>query len=314
MIQWTGKRWCLITPAFRKAVVLLAVFWSSLSLQAQSSQPVVLFTGHLNNDCYPDTVRGFATDARTYLPDMIVWGKPNERNPQQCDRDSTRGGHPKEARIMPTTSIGYPDWRELQGSVAFEQYNTNDEVTDMILYLWGKSPQTGKDTARVVVVYGQVALDTLPVLMIGSVTSGTQTAPFFAMDLTVGRQFVDPAVRDVGGQTSFELPRVQFALREEEPVQNIAPQQPGMTATVTAYPNPAELWTRLESSPLEAGQYTITVMAVNGSVYHTQLVDVSRQGQISEELNLNDLPSGYYVVRLHRAGEYISSYPIVIVR
>src|ERR1700754_3470673 len=126
----------------------------AVPITAETGPPVVLFVGHLNTDCYPDTVRGHATDARTYLPDVIVWGKPNPLRPQVCDKDSTRGGHPQRAHIAPLTSIIYPVWPELHGSVAFEQYNTNDNITDVILYLWGKSPITGKDTARALVLYG----------------------------------------------------------------------------------------------------------------------------------------------------------------
>ena len=281
---------------------------------AQTGPPTTLFVGHLNTDCYPDTVRGREVDTRSYLPDVIVWGKPVEGHPAPCDRDSSQGGHPQGTRIFPVTPIMYPDWPELRGSVAFEQYNTNDNITDVILYLWGKSPLTGKDTSRALVLYGQLALDTLPMLMIGEIAPTLQTAPFFAMDLVLGRQFVDPAVRDIGGEVSYELPRVHFVMQEEKPVKMTAQGEPEVTATVTAYPNPAELWTRLESSPLEEGEYTITVLAVNGRVYHTQTLQVLPKGRIDRELNLNDLPSGYYVVQLHRESRFISSHPIVIVR
>lgn len=286
----------------------------AIPLTAQTAPPTVLFVGHLNTDCYPDTVCGYANGPRTYLPDVIVWGQAVAERPQPCDKDGTHGGHPKEARLLPKTSFVYPGWRELRGSVAFEQYNSNDSITDVILYLWGKSPHTGKDTSRALVVYGQLALDTLPVLMIGEIATQLQSTPFFAMDMRIGREFVAPDVRDISGRISYELPRVNFPLQEDKPPHPLT-QAPVLKqqATVSVYPNPAELWTRLESSPLEQGDYTITVMAVNGRVYHTQSVTVAVEGQIERELNLNNLPSGYYVVQLHREGELISSYPIVIV-
>jgi hypothetical protein len=293
---------------------VVCLVWTA-PMTAQTGPPTVLFVGHLNTDCYADTVLGSANGPRTYLPDVIIWGKRDEAHPQPCDKDVT-GGHAPGTRIMPKTPLVYPNWREMRGSVAFEQYNTNDSIADVILYLWGKSPATGKDTSRALVIYGQLALDTLPVLLVGEIDS-LQTAPFFAMDMRIGREFVAPDVRDISGQISYELPRAKFPPKdgdEEPPHPIIQASATKESATVSVYPNPAELWTRLESSPLEEGEYTITVMAVNGRVYHTQTVQVAARGQIERELHLTDLPSGYYVVRLHREGELLSSYPIVIVR
>ena len=308
--------WCSLTARIR-TVLLLCVIGPIFSVPtiAQTNPSVVLFVGHLNTDCYPDTVRGQANGPRTYLPDKIYWGVPDSTNPMPCDADSTRGGHPPGAHLFPLTPLVYPSWPELRGSVAFEQYNTNDEITDVILYLWGKSPLTGQDTSHSLVIYGQLALDTLPVLMVNTITTGTQTTPFFAMGLRIGTEFIEPDFRDMGGRISYELPRVNFSTAGEPPH---IPQPPGVqtgeSATVAAYPNPAELWTRLESSPLSEGEYTITVMGVNGRIYHTQQVRVAGGGQIDRELDLGGLVSGYYIVRLYREGTFISSHPIVIVR
>lgn len=296
-------------------LVLLLLFVGALCASAQPAP--ILFTGHLNWDCYQDTVYGKRVGQRAWLPDKIIWGKTDIHHAQPCDSDTTYGGHPPGAPRFSVTDFVYPTWQE-GGSVSFEQYNTNDSLTDMLLFLWGtaSTSSTVQDTGRALVLYGQLALDTVKTIYVGNIDSAMQTTPFFASDLDIDEELVNPAVRDMGNIRSYELLRQNFPVHSSGPPH--LPITPGETlaeqASVTVYPNPAELWAHLQSEPLDAGEYTITVMAVNGREYHRQSVHLLATQQVERELDLSGLPSGYYMVRLHRDGRMISSYPIVIVR
>lgn len=298
------------------AIPLLLLLFIAGALCASAQSAPILFTGHLNWDCYQDTVYGKRVGQRAWLPEKIVWGKTDIHHSQPCDGDTTYGGHPAGAPRFSVTDFVYPAWQE-GGSVSFEQYNTNDSLVDMLFYLWGtaSTSSTVQDTGRALVLYGQLALDTVKTIYIGTIDSAMQSTPFFASDLDIDEELVNPAVRDMGGIRSYELLRQNFPVHSSGPPH--LPVSPGELldekARVTVYPNPAELWAHLQSEPLEAGEYTITVMAVNGREYHRQTVRLLATQQVERELDLNGLPSGYYVVRLHRDGRVISSYPIVIV-
>lgn len=297
-----------------RLVLALFVVLCVLSLPVMAQPISILYTGHLNPDCYQDTVYGRQMGQRTWLPDRIVWGKTDIHHAQPCDDDPSYGGHPAGAPRFPVTNFVYPTWQEA-GSVSFECYNTNDSLVDMLFFLWGTA-STGssvQDTGRALVIYGQLALDTLKTIYVGTIDSAVQSTPFFASDLDINEELINPAVRDMSGIRSYELLRTTFPVTPPK-----APHLPAALGSVSAthvsiYPNPAELWAQLQSEPLEAGEYTITVLAVSGREYHRQTVHLTSTQQVERELNLSGLPNGYYIVRLHRDGHVISSSPIVIV-
>lgn len=130
--------------------MLCLVFFSCvLSLNAQS---VVLFTGHLNADCIADTVKGKSVGLHEYVPETIVWGQPSLH--QSCP-DTVQGGHAPGTPFVPMTPILFNGWSELHVSTAFQRYNQNDSLDDVIFYLWGKYQNAQgqwRDTARAVVI------------------------------------------------------------------------------------------------------------------------------------------------------------------
>lgn len=294
--------------------MLCLVFFSCvLSLKAQS---VVLFTGHLNADCIADTVKGKSVGLHEYVPETIVWGQPSLH--QSCP-DTVQGGHAPGTPFVPMTSILFAGWSELHVSTAFQRYNQNDSLDDVILYLWGtyqNAQGVWRDTARAVVIFGQKDLDLQPVVLVQGITAGFQSTPFFAMDLQIGRNLVDPQERDLTGEISYELlpATAQVMPPDTNNPHPIHTVQDSLLTTVTVYPNPTELWAKMQADPLAPGEYTISIMAVNGSVYHTQTVQIGEGKHLERELDLSNLPSGYYVVRLHTNSHYVGSYPIVIVR
>lgn len=306
------------TPKLQRAVFLLVVLCCcSFSLYAQSGPQAVLFIGHLNADCIPDTVKGRSTGLRAYLPDVVVWGKPAINN--DCP-DTVQGGHIPGTPFVPLTPIVYSGWDELEGSVAFQRYNQNDSLDDMIFYLWGKY-QDGqgqwRDTARAVVIFGQKDLDLQHLIIVQNITAVFQSSPFFAMDLRLQHELVDPDERDLTGEISYELLPADIQVVAPDtgnPPHPIMQPSDTVLTDVRIYPNPTELWARMQAQPLAPGEYTVSIMAVNGEEYHKQIVQIGESGQLEREFDLRTLPSGYYVVRLHTKGRFVGSYPITIVR
>lgn len=312
-VQDTGR-----TPAstVRGALLCLLLVCCSPVLYAQGApQSAVLSIGHYNLDCIADTLVGKATGLRTYLPDVIIWGQPDSTS--SC-LDTIQGGHDPMTPIHPATQLVYTGWDSITGSVAFQRYNINDDRDDILLFLWGTYTDSAgtHDTARALVLFGQFALDTIPVIDVSAVDSAFQSAPFFAMDLDIGQEFLDPDERDLSGVTSYVLamPDVVVVPPDTGGGPHHLPGPGGVAATVNVSPNPTEFRALLEAQPLAPGTYTISVIAVNGKQYHTQTVVLRETGHLERELDLSALPGGYYVVRIHDKGQFLASYPIVVVR
>ena len=295
--------------------LLFALVLCAVILPVRAHVPpgaTILFTGHLNADCRPDTVVGKEFGKGVWLPDMIVWGRDTTI---QCDSSVM---HPAGTPQPPVTGFTYPNWTDLNGSVAFGPYNLNDSLQDIILYLWGTSPNTGLDTARFLLLFGQRALDTLGVIQVAQIDSAFQSEPFIALDIDYNYYLTDPKVRDLTGVESYELRTADMVV---VPVDtsggggtHMAAPRDSLTTTVSVYPNPTELGARLQSSRLEPGTYTITVLAVNGQEYHRQTVQISAPEQLERELDLHNLPTGTYIVRLHKDGRVLGSHPIIVIR
>lgn len=312
------NRDCRRSPAraICKAVVYLALLCCCASLKAQTEPMVVLFTGQLNGDCIADTVKGRSTGLRTYLPDMIVWGKPVANN--GCP-DTVQGRHTAGTPYVPLTPFVYSGWTELEGAVAFQRYNENDNLDDIIFYLWGKYQDSSgvRDTARAIVIFGQKDLDLQHIITVQNIAPNFQSAPFFAMDLKLNHELVAPQERDLTGEISYELLPADVKIVQPDtgkPPHPVIQPIDTIFTDVRVYPNPTELWARMQAHPLVPGEYTISIMAVSGEEYHKQTVQIGESGQLEREFDLRTLPSGYYVVRLHTNGRYIGSYPITIVR
>lgn len=305
--------------ALRVAVLSMLLLIGITGARAQSAS-VVLFTGHLNADCIADTVRGRAYGLHTYLPEVIVWGKPSPQTP--C-ADTVQGGHTVGSVGVPLTPLVYPAWEQLRGSVSFQRYNRNDSLDDMILYVWGQySTPSGvvRDTARAVVLFGQRDLDLQHLILLDSIALGWQAIPFCAMDLYVQRDLVEPLERDVSGEVSYELLStvrsvpVGDSQPPPHPLRNVQEERSSAAATVRMYPNPAEFWSRVQASPLAPGEYILSVLAVNGEVYHRQVIQIGEGKELERELDVSSLPSGHYMVRIYSSGAYVGAYPLVIVR
>lgn len=273
----------------------------------------ILYIGHLNFDCIEDTVIGVAGENRLYLPHAIAWGRL-EGAPCPGQPVMTHEEMQHRAAMVPRTRILYPAWRNLHCSVAFHEVN-GDTLPDIMLFLRGEAPPgTGeKDRARVLVLFGQKWLDTVAVVRIEQVKP-FQYEGFFAMDLQYGRDIVEPEIRDISGVRSHVL--LPVALRVL-PDSIRTPKGPGaaeQTLDVRIHPNPAAESARLEGRSLPPGEYTVEIIAVNGEVRWRQDVVIATSGELLRLLDLRDLASGYYLLRLHRSGRSSATYPIIITR
>jgi hypothetical protein len=316
--------------AFVCAFLIVACSTGVFSAPDTTAHPreVVLFVGHLDFDCIPDTVTGWQGEGRHFLPHAIKWGRPRVilQRDSASDRIDTLlpdsaclGAIPLGKRVAVTTIL-YPSWERLNGSVAFQRMNP-DSLNDMLLYLWGSAGDSAErhDTLRPILVFGQQGLDTLAELDLGAVAA-FQASPFFAMELRKGSELVEPAVRDLSGTISYVLAPIalNFGDREHDSLTELPPlpgdSVPAQPIRVVVYPNPIGATAQLRVDSLPAGDYTVDVVAVNGLLYMSMTMTVPEGGPGLETLDLHALPVGYYVLRIRDAIRVFGIYPIVVAR
>jgi hypothetical protein len=287
----------------------------------------VLFIGNLNDDCLPDTVVGDAASSipARALPAAIRWGQPR----RIITYDSTTGQHdttiadsaclgtiPLDRKVA-VTAIHYPAWEHLAGAVAFNRVNLDDSLDDMTLFLRGTVGDSlhRTDTLRALVVFAQQGLDTLPMLDLAPVDA-FQVAPFFAMELRVGSELVEPEVRDLSGTTSYVIQPVSLGIGAEHHDTTITSGDsiPAQPIRLRVFPNPTGGEAQVQVDSIPPGDYSVDVVAVNGHVYLHQEVSVAMAGAFFQTLDLHTLPTGFYVVRISDGGALFGLYPIIITR
>lgn len=316
---------------------LFALTDTAAARRSGANPEVILALRNFNFDCYRDTVIGWADDRGHYLPREIHWGAAPANTPPGNDSAcASPTPHGKRQRI---TTIRYPNWKHITGSVAFEQHN-EDSLADILLYLWGDPTDKDnpgdahgngarrRDTLRAFVVFAQVGLDSIRELNVGTIRQ-FQTDPFYAMELEFGDDLFNPASRDLSGFMSYELKRIKLDLRPPRDSGRVerhdAPPQrqpaAGVDAPVTVrvFPNPTGSSTNVEIEAVEPGAYTVEVVAVNGALCLRQEVAVETTQSLLRTFDVSRLASGYYVIRLYRlsgsqGSRPIGTYPVVIAR
>ncbi len=282
---------------------------------------ILLGVAHLNFDCYADSVIGILNDESIYVPRFIRWGapRPGDRN-EKSDSTSFCLGHIPKGKKKRQTPITYPaGWRNASASVAFEHLNA-DTLVDLVIHMRGEE-EDGKGRWRRVrhpmVIFGQHGLDTLNDVNLGRM-EGFQIEPFFAMELREGADMVEPATRDLSGQTSWILnppkldPPGVPAAPAPAPLASIPTKGEGV---IRIYPNPAASSALLSASEIVPGTYTVEVLGLNGWVHLRAETRVEPGANLFQTLDVSALPSGYYVVRLTHQGESQgTTHPIIITR
>ncbi len=278
-----------------------------------------LFIGFINFDCYQDTVRGWQIQGeRGYLPHLILWGQPRPGASGKFD--------PPCATVTPAqkqvrqTRITYPAWAIHDGSAAFHSIN-GDTLTDIVLHLHERIHQGEEenDSLHSFVIFGQHGLDSLPVIHVGQIRR-FQAEPFFAMELAVGAELDHPGTRDLSGAISYILEPVHLEI--DRPLPQPAAPSPAAASitaashpTVQVYPNPTTNTIRIEATQLPAGDYVLQLISVNGTITLRQDGTITPGDAMNRTLDVQNIPSGYYVFRIGNAeGEAIGTYPIIITR
>ncbi|MEO5928483.1 MAG: T9SS type A sorting domain-containing protein [Candidatus Kapaibacterium sp.] len=279
------------------------------------NKEVVLYVGCINFDCYRDTVFGSMDEKFHYLPHAIHWGRSSFGilGDTLHHSDSNCVDHVPPYKRVAITTITYPSWDSLSGSVAFQRINA-DSLADMVIYMWGRVGDTlhRHDTIRPMLVFGQHGMDTLTTLNIASVNN-FQMYPFFAMKLRIGTDLVEPDLRDLSSVTSYILEPVSYAIDSSKapPIRETGTSR---AVNVRVYPNPTGTLAQVESESTPPGEYSVEVVAVNGEMVSRQDVTVTSTRGLFKTLNLSDVPSGYYMIRIHTATTLVGSYPIIITR
>jgi hypothetical protein len=295
-------------------------------LEVSRTEPI-LFIGNLNADCYPDTVVGDVSGgipARS-LPAAIRWGQPRRiitydaatgQHDTTIADSSCLGTIPPDRKVA-VTAIHYPAWEHLSGAVAFNRVNLNDSLDDMTIFIRGTVGDSlhRTDTLRALTLFAQEGIDSLPVLDLVPIET-FQVAPFFAMELRVGSELVEPEVRDLSGMTSYVIQPVSLGVGAEHHDTTITPgdSTPAQPIRLRVYPNPTGGAAQVQVDSIPPGDYSVDVVAVNGHVYLHQEVTVSMAGTLFEILDVHTLPTGFYVVRISDDAHLLGLYPIVITR
>lgn len=288
----------LASPAF------LAAMPDSLSVpDSTGSYETILFTGHLDFDCVPDTVIGYAK-APTFriLPRRIVWGQDTALD---C---GTLTFHED------VSWFAYPDWEELWGSVSILTYNTQDSISDILLTYGGKvdTGSARRDTATTIVLFGQDHIadrDSIPL----GLTDTMQMSPFFAMKVIPASRLIDSSLTDYTGFPSYVLPLISLDVTDD--TDDTATQSILLLTSVNdpererslmseIYPNPISQTTTIRARPLPPGTYRVEAVSTGGEIVFSTKVDVGSSGELFAPLDLSGLSSGYYQI-LIRSGEHI---------
>lgn len=303
---------CVILVALSTGVTTQAQV--PLGIDAVDSTPKILHIGRLNTDCLPDTLIGVMDRRFHHIPVAIRWGRsllPPPQCPNSPPLDSMQQLHQ-----MPMTLLHYPQWEKLTASVSATLLN-NDLYEDLIITVRGKV-DTGihrRDTMRMLAIFGQLGIDTLPILQLGMLAP-IQSTPFFAMELLFGTHLVEPGYREIGNAVSHTLTPITVQVVQDSipfpPPPPIIP--PPLLVDIRILPNPTVGTAQVEASPLPEGEYVVQVISVNGTEVHRQNVTVGASQDMLRTLRLQNVPSGWYIVRLYSNSQRIGEYPIVISR
>ncbi len=300
----------------RTSALLLALLALCLpSAAAGNNHLSPIYIKHLNFDCWPDTVyaRHAGLAAR---PSHIAWGRrPRGLSPCEKGKSPLIPKYPAARRKL-RTELSFPEWQGFQVKTAVLNINPAlDTLSDLVLIYWGRARNSKgrmQDTSRMLCIPGQNGLDTIARFDFKELGPGLQTAPFFAVELSRGSSIVQPKRRSMGGDTSFVVLDLDVdvlrrrAEREEPP--------PVFAAEVRVFPNPVINLVRVEARAVPSGSYTVELVAVNGLVLQSHSARSNDDGHLLHLLKLDQVTTGYYVVRIRSAGALIGQYPIAIVK
>lgn len=258
-----------------------------------------LYIGNINADAAADTVFGRLTTSAQYRPTRIAWGV--RQGPDSRTTTSER----------PTTRFIYPDWSAPGASISIADMNA-DSLADMVLYLWGRdsSDDRAPMISSSVILFGSPGADTVASIDLAS-RSASRTGALTPIPLAARRLLVDPAIRDHTGIAS--VVRLPVAIPSNELPEPGTPVTETESARVTLYPNPTDGKVKIAATGLAPGSCSITTMDLEGGAIRTIPGEAGSDGRLTLTLDLEGLPSGYYIVRIDDSGQTVKSLPLLVV-
>ena len=321
---------CFLCSLFLGSAASLYATDDSTVVYDPFNDPGIMHIGYLNPDCVQDTIYGLMNQRLQWIPKYICWGNIYDSNGVSLCSTGKYDASVKKAARQDTTHIVMPDWGKLSCALSVEQFNTNDTLDDLIFWITGIDTIKGSrgeaiphDTSRALVLFGQTALSTHRDLKINTIKD-FESGDYYAMALGYEKELVNPKKRDNTKKTSWELKRVSKEVKKKDKKgEGIRQEDHGVIPSksvveeehrATIWPNPAIYTTTVEIKPLRAGSYTVEVVAVNGTQVWREDIVLEREGEVFETIDVTDLPSGHYVLRIWTTDISIGAYPIIVVR
>lgn len=253
-----------------------------------------LFIGQLNADRSSDTIYGRLTSGAHYRPTHIAWGN------SQSITTAAR-----------TTEFIYPDWDLAGVSISVSSLN-RDTLSDMVFYLWGRarSGEMAQTRSAALVICGSPRADTLVTIDLGRVITARENLAG-SYQITTGTHLVDPAIRDYSGVESYV--RLPLTLSPpDRPLPDVAAPEAGLPQ-VRLQPNPADDNVKINASGLTPGPCSVVTVDLEGRQIRSEPGKIGGDGRLLMSLNLEGLPSGYYIVRIESGERAGVSLPLLVV-
>lgn len=289
----------------------------------------VMFIGHLNTDCYDDTVLAVVSKTpkvdwrrEMILPRYIVWGVRTDTTIPQCS--DTVGGTIADSLRYSYSILQYPSFVGLRGSLSYMQLNPTDTEYDLVCFLWGKTDTstTQRDTSTTFAVFGRKGFDTLRIIPLHTIDT-TQQTPLRAMQLKRPKHFLQPGRRDFSLRNSYQIPSMGIVVvvdtsghHDSVVIQEVASSvHPDQTLVpeFKVYPNPAVNLTTIVGKHVPSGRYHLRLLTESGQgVWEKEVVSLSGE-DILFSMDVTPLSTGYYHLQITRTGTSIGTFPIVII-